>query len=403
MKRAFILLAFLISTAAACTGNRAQFENGCLKNEDCPVGAYCRRATASAEAGLCACRTDEACGAGEICNSQGICQKRQDCRSNVDCEASRFCDLGSGACLERTQCGLDLHCLPGQICGQNNLCADGCTDNADCPLYQVCEANRCVSGKCGDRTYCDYGERCVNGACIRPSDPNYCKDCDPRVDGSCGSFDNFCLINSSYDPNNPRSGGPNFCGVECTPPADDSQEDPCPNGYDCGSVVLLTSDQCTNNNECGGGGRFCAIGEGQLRGFCTCASNADCDFNQAPPLCSKSCGGLGLQPCMQNSECFSNNCAGSCQWPQGQQCSDDSQCQPLPICAPAGPGGQLICVTDGSPCNTAADCQCSMGRCIASGRTCNSAADCDLPCAGGGCLLGFSCAPIQGLLCPDVR
>src|SRR6185436_19791050 len=111
--RRFAALLFSVVCSFACS-KQQQFEGGCAKNEDCPVGAFCRKMNAASATGLCACRTDEVCEAGEICNSQGVCQKKQDCRANSDCETAKFCDLGSGQCLARTQCGLDLHCLPGQ-------------------------------------------------------------------------------------------------------------------------------------------------------------------------------------------------------------------------------------------------------------------------------------------------
>lgn len=400
MKRAFALLCFVLAAATSgCSSKRTQFENGCLNDQDCPTGAYCRRASAAANEGLCACRSDEACEAGEICNSQGICQKRQDCRSNVDCEAARFCDLGTGACLERTQCGLDLHCLPGQYCGADNVCQFGCLDTADCPLYQSCEAGQCVP-KCGDKTFCEYGDQCVNGACVPVVNDVNCQPCDPGVDGTCGSFNNFCLINSSYEPNDPSKGPENFCGTDCR------QENDCPSGYNCGTVVVVFGDQCTADNQCGGGGRRCLIGEGQNRGFCSCAVDRDCSVESFPPRCLGTCGGLGLQECAQGTDCISGNCViDHCQWPVGQGCTQDAQCQRLPLCAPIGPGGQNYCVNSQAPmpCNSAADCTCVQGRCSATGRSCNTAADCNVTCVEGGCLIGSTCAPIQGLLCPDVR
>src|SRR5687767_6150583 len=88
---------------AACTDG-TQFTGECVKNGDCPIGATCRMSPTTGT-GLCVCRSDEACAEGEVCNSQGVCQKRAGCRSNADCEAAKFCDFGTGACIERTSCG----------------------------------------------------------------------------------------------------------------------------------------------------------------------------------------------------------------------------------------------------------------------------------------------------------
>jgi hypothetical protein len=159
----------------------------------------------------------------------------------------------------------------------------------------------------------------------------------------------------------------------------------------------LTQDQCTNDGECGGGGRRCAIGEGDLRGFCTCVDDQDCALDEAPPACVGSCGGAGIVPCTIDDDCVISSCEFTCQNPAGQPCTDDSQCQPLDICQAGS------CLTDGSPCSRGADCLCAGGTCLFTGRPCNVGLDCNPPCMGGGCYLGDACAPEEGLLCTDVR
>ncbi|MCK6550819.1 hypothetical protein L6R52_33585 [Myxococcota bacterium] len=410
--RSLFALTFL--GLAACSSSGSTFTGECTTNDQCPVGAYCKKTQGNA-GGICACRTDEACDDGEVCNASGLCQARSACRSNAECESPKFCDIASGNCLDPIACGTDTHCLPGTVCdGATRACVDGCLDDGDCPLFSACDRSaagapnalgRCLMGRCSDNSFCDFGDTCVNGMCTPSTNPNHCADC--TRDRSCGDPRNFCLINSAYDPNDPSSGTESFCGVEC----DRTNPAACPSGYQCGGVVLLTSDQCTSDATCGGGGRRCVLGEGDLRGFCTCASDADCSFDEAPAACLGSCSGLGLQACAQSSDCISNNCVmptnqtpGSCQWPLNTRCTSDAQCQPLPICAPIGLGGGNACVTDGvTPCTTAADCQCTQGQCIGSGRPCSSAADCNISCEGGGCVLGAACAPLEGLSCPDVR
>jgi hypothetical protein len=364
------------------------FSGECSTNDQCPVGAYCKR-NAAGTGGLCACRTDEACQTGEVCNTQGVCQKRSACRSNAECQdTSKFCDTVSGQCIDRTACGSDVHCLPGTIC-LRGACADGCLTSADCPLYSICDRSavtstsalgHCLSGKCDDKSFCDYGDRCTNNACAKTNDPYLCNGCNPQDPNACGPAVNYCLINSSYDPSNPRTGTPSFCGIDC------KMESDCPNGYICGGVILLTQDQCTSDANCGGGGRICIKGENETRGFCTCVQDDECNITQAPPSCMGAAG---------------------CQWPMGRACTQDQQCDPLPICADLGLGGK-VCVNDFTPCNTADDCVCSGGRCAGTGRPCSTANDCHLTCVGamsggGGCLLGSACAPKQGLLCPDLR
>ncbi|MBI4822545.1 MAG: hypothetical protein HY791_40165 [Deltaproteobacteria bacterium] len=393
----------LAGAQQACT-QQPQFTGECSENTTCPSGYLCR-------GGLCVCRNDESCEEGQFCNTQGICQERAGCVSNSDCEASKFCNVATGVCVDRTACGTDVHCVPGQVCNAaETRCVDGCRDDGDCPLYNVCEKaagaalGACIQGKCGDKSFCAFGERCMNGSCARDNDPNHCAPCD-NLPGQCGSAQNYCLINVNYDPSDPSQGTEYYCGVNC------QQEADCPNGYGCGPIILLTQALCTTPAECGGGGRQCVIGEGDVRGNCTCATDTDCNtvFERAAPATCvlKTCGGLGLQPCQMDSDCSFLRCEGSgpgqCQWPQGQSCVSDSQCQDLPLCADLGLGGK-VCVTDGlTQCNGPGDCLCRAGTCLGTGRSCQSPADCSLSCQGGGCVLGAACGPIQGVSCEDLR
>lgn len=397
------LLALGLAALTGCNGN-AQFTNGCTSNDQCPTGAYCRMDRGGA--GLCACRSDEACADGEICNSQGICQKRSACRSNTECPEERFCDLASGECIERVSCGTSVHCPPDLVCDTTvGKCVAGCLDDGDCTLYSSCTRTNntdalgvCLKGRCSNKSFCPFGQFCVNGSCQAATNPDFCADCGRNLPG-CQNPNDFCLINNNYDPNHPENGGPNFCGVECT----DSVQ--CPNGYECGGVVLLTQDQCTQDAECGGGGRQCIVGEGELRGFCTCVNNQDCAFEAAPPACAGSCGGFGVQPCTSDADCltFCDLSNKTCQNPQGRSCNSDAECDPLPLCGPYAGGGSNVCITNGRPCTANVDCLCSAGTCVNTGRACTSGADCNPPCMGGGCVLGAACAPSQGLLCTDVR
>ncbi|MBI2372651.1 MAG: hypothetical protein HYV07_01500 [Deltaproteobacteria bacterium] len=402
--RRLLLPALLLLSAC---NEQQQFTGECSENTTCPSGFLCR-------GGLCVCRNDESCGAGEFCNTQGICQERPGCVSNTDCDAAKFCNVATGVCIDRTACGTDVHCVPGQVCDPaNGRCIDGCRTDGDCPLYNVCEKapgaaaealGACIQGKCGDKSFCAFGERCVSGSCARDNDPNHCAACNNRA-GECGSPQNYCLINVNYDPSNPARGTEYYCGVSC------QQESDCPNGYGCGPIILLTQSLCTSSAECGGGGRQCIIGEGDVRGNCTCAVDADCNSvfeRAAPATCvTRSCGGLGLQACRTDADCSFLPCQpaaqGQCQWPQGQACTQDSQCQDFPLCADIGLG-QKVCATDGiTNCNTAGDCLCNAGSCLGTGRPCNNASDCSLSCQGGGCVLGAACGPIQGLSCGDLR
>lgn len=417
----------LVFALLGCSQKR-QFEGECSANGDCPVGAFCR-------GGLCACRSDEACDNGEICNSQGVCQKRAGCRRNAECPDpnATFCDIATGNCIDKIKadqagvsagCGSNVHCDPGFICDTDSKkCIEGCFANADCPLYRVCNRTqttgpgRCVAGMCGDKTFCAFGEVCNAGTCAPSPDQNHCSACNNQP-GDCGDPDNFCLINPNYDPNDASQGSQFFCGVSCQ-----QGNDTCPNGYGCGGVVLLTQDQCTMNSaccdpnvnpqECCPDGqrdcqnrRQCVVGEGDARGACTCLRNEDCAIDELPPACVGSCGGLGLRACRVDGDCQALPCdltRKMCQRPANRSCNNDSECDSFPICADLGTGS-TVCIFDGRPCATPADCLCGMdGTCVGTGRPCAGPQDCEIQCQNGGCVLGAACAPNEGLSCEDVR
>lgn len=396
--RSFVLLFALAAVASGCTEKR-NFAGECQRDADCPVGSACRITGRTDAVGICVCRSDEACGPGEECNSQGVCQARSGCRITADCtdEPNTYCDVGTGACIPLTKCGNLVHCDPGFVCDPTTGgCIAGCYGHGDCPLYAACTVTdgsalgACLTGTCGDKSFCDYGDSCNNGMCAPFSSPNNCLPCGDGVNTCPNPFD-YCLTNQQYDPNRPQTGSPAFCSTECT------SEDSCPNGYNCVRIVVPTQNECRSPADCNPGSE-CRLGEAALRGWCTCQSDEECSPDTVQPICQKSCGGLGVIPCETGAECLSGNCAGACLSPAGQQCSDDSQCQPTQLCQ------SNRCLTDGiTACTRGRDCLCNAGRCINGGRACTTAADCTLSCTDGGCLIGAGCAPAEGLLCPELR
>lgn len=392
-----LAVAALVALAlAACSNGGSVIAGRCTSDAECPVGALCK------PDGTCGCKSDEACQDGQFCNAQSVCQARAGCRANSDCAAAELCDLGTGACLPRTACGAATHCDPGSVC-QEARCVTGCYDDGDCTLYQLCERTgtaadplgRCVAGKCGDRTFCELGDRCVGQSCVDDQASPNCRACDPNAQDSCGPG-NYCLINPAHDPSDPNSGASNYCGVECQTAED------CGNGYNCSRIVLVSGSQplCTTSAECQAP-RICArSGENDPRGFCTCAMDSDCALDVIR-FCQGSCGGLGLLPCEQASDCPSRNCVKSCVG-SNNQCTTSADCPATSLCAPSGLGG-TSCLNTGLPCRTGADCLCNAGRCFGSGRPCTSAAQCQLTCRDGGCVLGSGCGPIEGLSCEDLR
>jgi hypothetical protein len=228
--------------------------------------------------------------------------------------------------------------------------------------------------------------------------PNPCDD--PR---------NFCLVNSQE-----LGGFTNFCGVDC------SLGQPCPSGYDCRNVIVLTRSTCQSTAECrcdpnqisfasatcslptpcvprgpdgqpdpdarscvvegaascnggaSGGDADCVVPRGETQGNCTCAADADCP---------------------NGGTCVAGLCCGGDVRPE-----EDLRCV-------GGEGrvtGFCTCATD-DDCGRDS-CDPSSGSCRITGVPCVPGQnDCPpIACVNGGCLIGQNCAPEQGLACSEV-
>jgi hypothetical protein len=382
----------------------------CSGDGDCPPGSRC-------EDSRCVCVTDEACDEGFECNSAGACQRRPGCETNADCEGETFCDLGTGQCLSgqpltlASSCNLASHCPPGSTC-EDGVCVEGCRDTGDCVLGEVCVDGACSDGfgVCEDDSFCRFGQRCIEGACEDDLRGPYCRGCSVRTDMNpdpCSGFRNFCLIN-----NRELGGATNICGVSC------ATGEPCPNGYFCSDVVVLTQDQCSTDAQCQclpgnilprdrrctlpepcqptlpdgspdpnatgcvvegfaqcnggttGGGAACVAVVGATEGFCTCADDSQCP---------------GDATCV-GGDC----CAGPVD--DSRQCvSGEGQLQ-----------GRCTCNTD-DDCGRDT-CRAASATCAISGIPCTpGAGDCPpIPCVDGGCEIGQNCAPEPGLTCSEL-
>lgn len=407
-------LAALAIGLAACPGSEPTIELTCTSDAEC--GAPGTRCDVSAQ--RCICVEDEACEDGQFCNNAGVCQDEAGCTSNLDCrDANTYCDILSGQCLEgeplitEAQCGLATHCGFGLVC-EEGRCVPGCFDDGDCPLGEVCFDGQCATGLCGGDSYCEYGERCrENLQCVTDTRGPYCRSCSPRTGANpnpCDDGRNFCLIN-----NRELGGFANFCGVDC------SLGQPCPNGYQCGGVIILTQQQCLSEADCrcdrnsirfatktctvaetcdprlpngqpdpdadrcliegvpdcsgGAGDGLCIVSRGQRSGNCTCVTDDDCGGNDGATCVGGLCCTGNVRP--EGPRCVGGEgtIAGFC------TCGTDNDC-PQDVC-------------DGTS-----------GRCTFTGRPCTpGAGDCTaIPCSGGGCLIGQNCAPVQGLTCSEV-
>lgn len=334
--------------------------------------------------GDCVCKADAACvGEEEYCElypgGDGRCHPRVRCDTNEDCEGRTFCDTVNHHC-RLTGCSSDLQCDLGEICDPLSLtCVEGCRGHGDCVLGEVCMCDdgtgnlapcpacdeedpndcpvgQCVAGTCAGDEFCRFKERCLPGSdgelpsCELDTRGPYCDACtiEPGKPFSrCGSEGpNFCLIDTSDAAR--RS---TFCGVDC------SQGQPCPNGFACHDVLVLTEEQCVRNEDC--------LPRPHAR---SCSDDDDCPAG---------------------ARCVAGKCAGSCRIAEGANsgfcgCVEDADC-PQQTCI------EGRCSITREPCVPGEQDTC-MGsiRCINNGQI-------------GYCKIGRNCAPADGLTCADVR
>lgn len=404
------LLWVMLAAATAACSSSGSTTGVCATDSECAApGTRCDVA-----AKRCVCKTDEACDDQEFCNSQGVCQARAGCSVNAECAEGSFCDIQSGQCLTApaqqlsSACGLASHCAFGAVCSAGK-CTAGCFDDGDCTLGEVCFDGVCngSAGLCSTNEFCDYRERCDEGQCKNDRRGPYCRGCtQPTMLNPvpCDDPRNFCLINSL------ESGGfAQFCGVDC------SLDQPCPNGYDCNGVVILTRDVCFNTAEC-----QCRTPPVFATATCTVATVCDprrpdgtpdpdgrCIYDRHPD-CN---GGVdGAATCVVSR----NNTRGSCTCATDTQCGDGQACVGSLCCGNVLPGDRQCSfgenrVSGFCTCATDDDCprdSCDVGRgfCAISGKPCTQGGnECGaIPCVDGGCLIGRNCAPIEGLSCSVV-
>jgi hypothetical protein len=322
--RALLLTAFTFTLTVVAGCQQPVQSVGCKSDLDCGAAQTCDVAR-----GLCRCIDDNACDASEFCNLAGSCQPKLECLNNSDCRSpenpSAICDTTSGECLNlnaQVQCVLDSQCPYGSYC-DNKQCVTGCREDGDCQLGDPCINGQCdpTPGACTNNSFCDFGQVCSGG--------NRCVDHQLRdqLCSSCGRNDPLscpadCLIDSSVAPLTCNSNAdcprgeclengntqcfddsecpagatcegafppifPGFCeggakicqGFFCGGGGCDDVNNPCPRGYSCRTLQVVTGAQCTlgsGSAECGAPRNCNGGGENGNVGFCSCGSDDDC-------------------------------------------------------------------------------------------------------------------------------
>ena len=306
MNKIHLLLAMLgvVGVLAGCP--KAVVLEGCASDIDCGAAQRCDSAR-----GQCLCLDDNACDATEFCNIAGACQPQLECLNNGDCTSAELCDTNTGSCITKAPgvCVLDSQCPFGSFCAQNRACTPGCRDDGDCVLGTPCLEGTCdaTPGACSGNSFCEFGQLCgTNNNCANhPDRSQLCSTCDPLLGSPCADD---CLIDGSVQPTActrdtdcetgtceparcrdsadcPNGGSCGFgscstsicqgffCGASGC-----SENNPCPRGYECNSLQIVSGVQCTlgapntcgANRGCRGGGELGSVG------FCSCASTEDC-------------------------------------------------------------------------------------------------------------------------------
>lgn len=409
-------LAFLCAAAASLVGCKTEptIIDSCRDARDCRAGEVCDVAL-----GRCLCTLDEACEDGEFCNRAGNCQARAGCVDNSGCtQANTFCDILSGECLLGpaevldASCGLVSHCPIGSIC-TTGQCVAGCHDDGDCALGLLCIEGQCTGGEglCRTDDFCEYQERCVGSQCARERGP-YCRGCSPLATPNnpdpCDHPRNFCLVNSAE-----AGGSPYFCGVDC------SLGQPCPNGYGCNGVLILTDGRCRSNVQC-----RCQPGTDYLATLTSsCSLPAPCDPvqpNGQPDPDAVFCLDDGHAACPGSEEvpgfCLVRRGArsGNCGCATDAECGEGGTCVSGVCCSGRVRTDRSCFANEGAVsgfCSCGTDDDCPTDICDGASSTCALTGlpctpgnnDCGpLACIDGACLIGQNCAPSEGLACSEL-
>ena len=200
----------------------------CVDDAECPEGQFCSDTTHDCADG---CLEDGQCGAGQVCD-QARCKE--------PCGGARECPEGTecleGHCEAPGGCVSSRDCSAGQYCDvPTRSCVDGCQRSNDCGDAGLeCQDGACVPRGCTRHHECGHGEVCRAPEC-EAVPPDYCAECDPDADGSCGPGPNLCATFQDEDGQELGS----FCLVGCD---DADPGGPCPQGYQCQDVEVAQGD-----------------------------------------------------------------------------------------------------------------------------------------------------------------
>ncbi|NMB77319.1 MAG: hypothetical protein GYA21_19595 [Myxococcales bacterium] len=260
----------------------------CPKDEACEVDTDCDGTLICVD-GRCVPRgCGEGCPAGWFCDGDRCLRCDQANHCGADCRdctlglTNRACVAGVCGCTSEAECQRGEVCLTnacqacvpdcsGRCGGADDGCGGSCTS---CPSGEWCDAERCRA--CDSAAHCGpacldcqvqgNNRACVNAACGCLSDTDClsgevcadarCTGCQPDCQGRCGGADDGC-------------------GGICTS---------CPGGEWCDAEMCRA---CDSASHCGPACLNCRgseAGQACIAGVCGCASDGDCEREQACDL-----------------------------------------------------------------------------------------------------------------------
>jgi hypothetical protein len=310
--------------------------------------------------------------AGLLAALTGACSESNElrgfCTSDEDCLPGYRCDRNTGMCV----CASDEVCAPDEYCAPDGICRRrmSCDCNLDCPdeLYCDTTTGNCIElYKCTKDEQCSLGEicsesyfRCVEG-CHQHGDCVLGQVCQEGqcVEGICGdkTFCDYGQICESVEQKCVDDDRGPYCSA-------------------CGS------GSASDPHRCGPGANFCLLtkNDPNLEPFC----GVDCSGGQECPH-GYTCNLILIAPgdeCRQDDECPSETChinegdeVGFCLCASDDECPQDS-CNEF----------TMSCLYTLKPCTPGGN-------------------ECERPifCIDGLCLLGYNCAPMEGLECVDLK
>jgi hypothetical protein len=145
--------------------------------------------------GICTDQHAASCGTDGLCDGMGGCQiyaPATVCSAEI-CTVGTSTHTKPGTCATGTCSATTENCDP-YMCGSNNQCLGGCTDDTSCVPGNYCSGGSCVATKalgatCSANDQCGTGN-CVENVCCGTANCAECQSCAlPNHQGTCTQVD----------------------------------------------------------------------------------------------------------------------------------------------------------------------------------------------------------------------